>query len=105
MRLPKTARIHNIPFKVVKDKKNFGSHFSYRKGVISVGSKGSSREQLEGFLHEVAEISMVECGMRASRCKAQTPEREYVFCGSHKDFQAVMNDIGSVVGDMMKLKG
>ena len=104
MRLPKTVRISNIPFKVERNRKSFGSHFSYRKGLITIGSKGSPREVLEGFLHEVAEISTVECGMRASKCKPQFEANEYVFHGSHKDFQEVITTVSSIVGDMMKLR-
>ncbi len=104
MRLPKKVRINNIPFKVVRNRKSFGSQFSFRKTLISVGLKGSPRESLEGFLHEVAEISMVERGMRAVKCKPQDSANEYVFHGSHKDFQDVITDVSSVVGDMMKLE-
>jgi hypothetical protein len=104
MRLPKTVRINNIPFRVVKNEKSFGSSFSYRKALISIGSKGSPREILESFLHEVAEISMVERGMRAAKCKPQIKVDEYVFHGSHKDFTDVIADVGGIVGDMMKLK-
>ena len=104
MRLPKRVRINNIPFKVQRNKKSFGSSFSYNKGLILVGTKGKPREALEGFLHEVAEISMVERGMRASKCKPQDKSNEYVFHGSHKDFQDVLTDVSSIVGDIMKLE-
>ncbi len=104
MRLPKKVRINNIPFKVQRNRKSFSSSFSYRKALITVGSKGAPREALEGFLHEVAEICMVERGMRASKCKPQDKSNEYVFHGSHKDFQDVITDVSSIVGDMMKLE-
>ena len=104
MRLPKKVRINNIPFKVTRNGKSFGSNFSYNKGLISIGSKGKPREALEGFLHEVAEISMVERGMRATKCKPQDKANEYVFHGSHREFQDVITDISSIVGDMMKLE-
>lgn len=104
MRLPKKVRINNIPFKITRNRKSFGSSFSFRKALITVGSKGKPRETLEGFLHEVAEISMIERGMRASKCKPQYKSNEYVFHGSHKDFQDVMTDVSGIVGDMMKLE-
>jgi len=104
MRLPKKVRINNIPFKVIRNRKSFGSSFSYRKTLITVGSKGKPREILEGFLHEVAEISMVERGMRAAKCKPQYKSNEYVFHGSHRDFQDVLTDVSGIVGDMMKLE-
>lgn len=103
MRLPKKVRINNITFRVMQNKKSFGSSFSYIKALITVGSKGTPREALEGFLHEVAEISTVERGMRASKCKTQYKSDEYVFHGSHRDFQDVMTDVSGIVGDMMKL--
>ena len=104
MRLPKKVRINNIPFKVIRNRKSFGSNFSYKKSLISVGSKGKPREALEGFLHGVAEISMVERGMRAAKCKPQDQANEYVFHGSHREFQDAITDISGIVGDMMKLE-
>ena len=104
MKLPKKVRINNIPFSVVKNKDNFGSSFSYKSGIMSIGSRGKDCEVLEGFLHEVAEVSMVERGMRSAKCKPTGTENEYVFCGSHKDFRDVITDISIVVSDLMKLE-
>lgn len=103
MRLPKKVLINNIPFKVVRNTKSFGSHFSYKKGQITIGAKGSSREVLENFLHEVAEISAVERGVRGTKCKPQAEANEYVFHGSHREFQDMITDVSGVVGNMMKL--
>lgn len=105
MRLPKKVRINNIPFNVTKNHKTAGSEFSYQKLNISVGVKrNSDRETLTGFLHEVAEISMVERGMRSAKCRPSVDSNEYVFNGSHKDFTDVMSDVSGVVGDLMKLE-
>lgn len=105
MRLPKKVRINNIPFKVKKNPKSGGSEFSYCGLQISVGTMmNCERETLTGFLHEVAEISMVERGMRAAKSKPQDSANEYIFHGSHKDFTDVISDISSVVGDLLKLE-
>lgn len=103
MRLPREIHLCNIPFKVKCNHERYGSSFSYKTAIIKVGTAGSSREALEGFLHEVAEISMVERGMRASKCKPQV-DGDYVFHGSHQEFQMVMCDVSGVVADMMKLR-
>lgn len=105
MRLPRKVRINNIPFKVVRDKTSAGCSFSYDKLLIEVGTKcNSSREMLTGLLHEVAEISAVERGVRNSKCRPQATAHEYVFHASHKDFSDMVSDISGVVGDMMKLE-
>jgi hypothetical protein len=104
MRLPKTVRINNIPFKVVKDRKSMRSGFSYNKATITIGTKTMADcEVLENFIHEVAEISSVERGLRSSRCKPQDSP-EYVFCGNHSKFTALITDVSIVVADMMRLK-
>ncbi len=104
MRLPKTVRINNIPFKVSRDKKSMRSGFSYRKATITIGTKTMADcEILENFIHEVAEVSSVERGIRSSRCKPQDSP-EYVFCGSHKKFQDMITDVSIVISDMMKLR-
>ncbi len=103
MRLPKKIRINNIPFKVEKNKKSFGSSFSYAKSQMVIGTKGDSREVLEGFLHEVAEASAIERGLRAEKCKPEGGEKQYVFCGSHNNFRDMITDISCIVGDLMKL--
>ena len=105
MRLPKTVRINNIPFKVVMDKTKYGASMSYAKARIVVGSKGDSRETLENFLHEVAEISCVERGLRAQKCKPETSENQYIFSGSHDNFRDMISDVSIIVGDLMKLEG
>ncbi len=104
MRLPKTIRINNIPFKVVLDKTKYGASMSYPKARIVIGSKGDFRETLENFLHEVAEISSVERGLRAEKSKPESSENQYVFCGSHDNFRDMVSDVSIIVADMMKLK-
>lgn len=104
MRLPKKVWINNIPFKILRDRKSFGCNFSYKKGLISVGTQGCSREHLEGFLHEVAEISAIERGMRASKCKPMSDTDEFVFHGSHNDFRDMITDVSIIVGDLLKLE-
>lgn len=103
MRLPKKIRINNIPFRVVKDKTCFGASFSYRKALMTIGTKGDSREVLENFLHEVAEASAIERGIRSVRSKPSGEENEYMFSGSHNDFRDMMTDVSVIVGDLMKL--
>ena len=103
MRLPKTVRIANIPFKVIKDKKSLRSGFSYGASTITIGTKTMADcEVLDNFIHEVAEISSVERGLRSSRCKPQDSP-EYVFCGDHGKFTAMITDVSIVIADMMKL--
>lgn len=104
MRLPKKVLINNIPFKVIRDKKHFGGHFSYKKSSITVGSKGKPRETLENFIHEVAEISAVERGMRGTKCKPTGKTDEFIFHGSHREFQDVVTDVSRIIGDLMKLE-
>ena len=104
MRLTKTIRVNNIPFKVVKDNKISGANFSYKKMEIRIGTKGNSeREVLTGFMHEVAEISAVERGVRSTKCKVQHEDNDVVFAASHERFTDVISDVSSIVGDMMKL--
>ena len=103
MRLPKTIRINNIPFAVVTDKTKYGASMSYPKACIIIGTKGDSREMLENFLHEVAEISCVERGLRAEKSKPESDSNQYVFCGSHDNFRDMITDVSIIVGDLMKL--
>lgn len=105
MRLPKTVRINNRPWGVAKDKKISTCDFSYKKMKINVGTADNSeRELLTGFLHEVAEISAVERGVRSQKCMLQHEANDFVFSGTHKQFADMVSDVSSVVGDMMKLK-
>lgn len=104
MRLPKTVRINNIPFKVVKNGKSLRSEFSYNKSTIIIGTKTMADcEVLDCFIHEVAEISSVERGLRSSKCKPQDSP-EYVFCGGHKKFSDMITDVSIIISDMMGLK-
>lgn len=106
MRLPKKVIINNIPFKVVKDKKMFGGgSISYKKTLITVGIKNmSDREILEGFMHEVAEVSMIERGMRGTKCKPTQEYPEYIFVGGHREFESVISDVSSVIANLMRLE-
>ena len=104
MRLPKKIRINNIPFKVVKDKRKYGASFSYKKSLMVIGSKGDTRETLENFIHEIAEVSSVERGLRCEKSKSSCDVNEYVFCGSHNDFRDMITDVSNIVADLMKLE-
>lgn len=105
MRLPKKILINNRPWKVVKGDGVSTAEFSYKKMRIDIGTKGNSdREILTGFMHEVAEISAVERGIRSQKCILQHEAGDLVFSASHKDFTDMISDVSSVVGDMMKLK-
>ena len=104
--LPKKVIINNLPFNVVKDKTRAGSNLSYNDTLIRIGTKNASdREILESFIHEVAEIAMIERGMRTTRDKSQATSTalEYVFVGSHGQFNDVMTDVAGVLADMLKL--
>ncbi len=105
MRLPKKLRINNRPWSIVKNKKKSVCHFSYHDMKINIGTSGNSdREVLMGLMHEVAEISAVERGIRAEKCMLQHEANDYIFAGSHKQFCDMMSDVSSIVGDMMKLE-
>ena len=104
MRLPKKVIINNIPFKVKVNRKSFGSSFSYKTGLMSIGAKGKPCEILEGYLHEVMEVSAVERGIRGTRCNPSGDGTEYVFSGNHKDFADMVTDVSIVVADLMKLE-
>ena len=81
-----------------------GAKFSYEKAEITIGTKKlADCEVLDNFLHEVAEISMVERGMRGTKCKPQTSAPEYMFSGGHRAFSDVVTDVSTVVSDLMKL--
>ncbi len=104
MRLPKAVIINNIPFRVIRDNGYAGGSFSYSEATLTVGTKKlSDREILENLIHEVAEISTVERGMRGTKCKPQNGSDDYIFAGSHTQFSDVVSDIGWVLADMMKL--
>jgi hypothetical protein len=105
IRLPKKVIINNIPFKVIRDNKYAGGSFSYSDATITVGTKRlSDREILENFIHEVAEISTVERGMRGSKCKPLNGSEDYIFAGSHAQFGDVISDVSWVIADLMKLE-
>ena len=105
MRLPKKIHINNRPWEVVKNNKISTDNFSYKKMKINIGIAGNSdREVIMGFLHEVAEISAVERGVRSTKDMLQHEANDHVFTGSHKQFSDIMSDVSSVVGDMMKLE-
>lgn len=105
MRLPKRVLINNRPWAVTKDKKISTMDFSYKKMAIKVGTAGNSdREIMTGFMHEIAEISAVERGIRSQKCMLQHEANDFVFSASHKQFADLVTDVSSVIGDIMKLK-
>ena len=105
MRLPKRVLINNRPRVVVKDAEASDAGCSYKEMKIRIGTKGNAdREVLTGFMHEVAEISSVERGVRSQKCMLQHEANDYVFTASHKQFCDVISDVSGIVGDMMKLK-
>lgn len=105
MRLPKKVRINNRPWEVIKDNKISTADFSYKKMKIKIGTAGNSdREVLMGLMHEVAEISTVERGIRCTKDMLQHEAGDFMFMGSHKQFADMVSDVSSIVGDMMKLE-
>ena len=105
MRLPKKVHINNRPWAIIKNNKISTADFSYKKMKINIGTAGNSdREVVMGFLHEVAEISAVERGIRSTRDMLQHEAGDFVFTGSHKQFCDMMSHVSSVVGDMMQLE-
>lgn len=105
MRLPKKIQINNRPWGVEKDKKKSVCSFDYHNMKIKIGTSGNSdREVLMGLMHEVAEISAVERGVRSTKDMLQHEANDHVFAGSHKQFADMMADVSSIVGDMMKLE-
>ncbi len=105
MRLPKRVKINGIPFDVIRNTKKMGGKFSYADAKIIIGTKKlADCEILENFLHEVAEISMVERGMRSTRCKPTAESPEYTFSGNHRMFSDVVTDVSNIVSDLMRLK-
>ena len=105
MRLPKKVLINNRPWNIAKNKKISTMNFSYRKMTITVGTAGNSkREILTGFMHEVAEISAVERGVRSQKCMLQHEANDFVFSASHKQFADMISDVSGIVGNIMKLE-
>jgi len=105
-KLPKKVIINNIPFKVTRNRKMSYSEFVYDKSEITIGSSKllSDREQLMNYIHEVAEIAMIERGMRCKRCKPTVHMEEYVFTGGHREFADVISDVSGALADLMNLE-
>lgn len=104
MRLPRKIRINNRPWKVIKDNRISSSHFSFRDNTIRIGSKGNSnREMLNGFMHEVAEVSCVERYVRCTMDREIGGNGDYRFIADHNQFEGVITDLSAVIGDIMKL--
>jgi len=106
MRLPKTVRINNRPWRVKEAKSTSGSHFSFNNMTIKVGTKNNSqREILTGFMHEITEISCCERGVRCLTTRdTGAGNGDYRFVGNHEQFSDVISDVSSIIGDMMKLR-
>ena len=105
MRLPKKVRINNRPWVIEKDNKKSVCSFDYHNMKIKIGtSVNSKREILTGLMHEVAEISAVERGIRCTKDMLQHEANDHVFTSSHKQFADMVSDVSSIIGDMMKLE-
>jgi hypothetical protein len=104
MRLPKKVIVANRPWKVVTHKKDCSAAFSYRDMTITIGTdRESSREVFANFLHEIAEISCVERGIRSQKCVIQHEANDYVFSASHDMFSIMVLDIADVLVEALKL--
>jgi hypothetical protein len=105
MLLPKKLMINHRTWTVKKDKSQSGANFSYSDTTMHIGTqKNSDREVLANFIHEVAEISCVERGVRSEKSMLSNESNDYVFVANHARFSDVMNDISRAVGDVMRLK-
>lgn len=104
MRLPKKILINNRPWTVEKTSKISTADFNYKKMKITIGTASNSdREILTGFMHEVAEVSATERGIRSQKCMLQHEASDFVFTGSHKQFSDMISDVSGIIGGMMKL--
>lgn len=104
MRLPKTVTINSRLWSVVTDRKKTHSHFSYEDRIIAVGARKphTRGDILRAFLHEVAEISSVERGIRFTRDKELGGNGDYMFCADHDQFDYMISDVSDVIRNLLK---
>jgi hypothetical protein len=105
MRYPKTIIIANRKWKIQKTKEHSSADFSYKTMTITLGTlKNSPREIFASFLHEIAEISAIERGIRSQKCTIQHQTSDFVFSASHEAFSYMMIDVATVLSDIMELR-
>jgi len=104
VKLPKTVIINARLWTVVVDNCNVNSHFSYRDRKITVGAGNPQKrgDVLRGLMHEVAEISAVERGVRYTRDKELGGNGDYLFCGNHDQFDDIISDLSLVIGGLIR---
>lgn len=101
MRLPKKVQINGKEFAVRCDRKNVASHFHYRERDIIIGSFHKD-SKFANFLHEIAEISCVERGIRHVCDREKGGNADYLFCGNHSQFTDMIRDITTAIKLMLK---
>lgn len=104
MRLPKKVTINSRLWSVVTDRNKTHSHFSYEDRIITVGARKPHirGDILRGFLHEIAEISSVERGVRFTRDKELGGNCDYIFCANHDQFDDMISDVSNIIGKLLK---
>lgn len=101
MRLPKTVRINGKEFAVRCNHKSVASHFHFEERDISIGTFHQDRK-FGNFLHEVAEISCIERGIRHVCDREKGGNADFLFCGNHSQFTDMLQDVATVIEPMIK---
>jgi len=94
MKLPKTVKINDQVWKIIKDSKMNGGCFG--DGEIEIGTK-EKRKVLSNFLHEVIEAVLTENFLRYSAPHSPVCNGDYMFVFNHKEFENIIPQIALAI--------
>ena len=102
MNLPKKVNITGMKYTVHKTKKTAGNGSGHNilQGIW-VGSDGSGDKQRETFIHEVAEMVLVERGMRYDR-NQYGDSGDIMFVMDHEQFHIFITDLAFALKPLFK---
>lgn len=100
MRLPREVTISGRKYKVKRDKTLCTGCGVGRldTGIITVGSKGSSEEAVETFVHEVMEVALLEKDLRYNR----DGTNDFMYQMTHTEFDGYARDISRALRPLFK---
>ncbi len=101
-KLPRTIKIEGEVWKIEQDRESNGASLSYRSGTMIIGSamkKWAPGHQLNALIHEVAEIILINRGIRYDH---PLTGGDYRFYMNHNEFDGFITELTAAIQPIVK---
>jgi len=104
MKFPTKILCAGKKYNIIRKENDMGGSAKLMNQEINIGKEGKDDEQFDTFLHEVAEVILLERNYSYTNTGSWDDNGAIKFVFNHKEFQTFISDLAFAIQPLIKYK-